>query len=166
MVYRSEELTHVAFQHPDGSCVVERYAIRQSSEAVERFVAAFVLSARVGTRYEGRIEKRVKDAIEGVMQETVADSGFMDTAWLWIGDVECLVIGMAIGFLTQILVEREDVIHQAKLELLHVFPLSFAAHELSPRFEEIFERDDILICMSEFLGHKSTPHDFCLSYRA
>ena len=102
------------------------------------------------------------------MKKAVAHVRFVYAAGLRVGDVERLVIGMSVGFLAQILVEREYVIHQAELELLYVFAFTLSAHELAPRFEEIFERDDILVCMSEFLDHKATPppHDFCLFYRA
>lgn len=152
-----KELTHVTFQHPNGPRVIARDAVCKSSEAVERFMASLVLPARVRTRDEGGVEEGIEDAIERVMQETVADAGFMDTAGFRVGDVECLVVGMNVGLLSQVLVEREDVIHQTQLELLHVFALSLAAHERAPRFEEIIERDDILVGMSEFLDHKSNP---------
>jgi endonuclease IV len=52
------------------------------------------------------------------------------------------------------------VIHQAQLELLHIFARLLTFYKLLPRFEEIFERNDMLVGMSELNAthiSKSTP---------
>jgi len=99
LVNRRKELTHVALEHPDRLRVIARDAVRESAEAVERFVASLVLTARVRTRNEGLIEKWIQQAIERVMEQAVADACFMDAARFRVGDVERLVIGMAVGLL-------------------------------------------------------------------
>lgn len=45
--------------------------------------------------------------------------------------------------------ERNNVTHKVLLKLLNVFSGPFSIYKLSPRLEEIFERNDILIAMSE-----------------
>jgi hypothetical protein len=46
--------------------------------------------------------------------------------------------------------KQNDITHQVAFEFLHVFPFPFSFYEFSPSFEQIWERDDIIVSMSEF----------------
>ena len=89
-----------------------------------------------------------------MMQKPVTNACFMNITRFRIGDFEMLICRMRIFFHGKLAVKRDDVRHQISLEFLHVFPRSLAADEFLPRLEEIFERDDIIICMMKSnFGH-------------
>jgi hypothetical protein len=64
---------------------------------------------------------------------------------------------VAVRLLFQISMKREDIVHQAMLELLHITLSTLSAHELFPRREEILHRDDILVGMSELPSRMTPP---------
>ena len=80
-----------------------------------------------------------------------------NVAWFRVVDLEGFVGAVSICFVFQIAVERENVVHQVMLEILHILFLSLAADELLPRREEIFDGDDILVGMSENNSSRPTP---------
>jgi len=45
--------------------------------------------------------------------------------------------------------KRNDVFHKISPEFLHVFTRSLAADKFFPRLKKIFERNDIIVGMSE-----------------
>ena len=44
----------------------------------------------------------------------------MDIPGLWVGNIERVVATVAIAMVDEIVTKREDVIHKARLELLHI----------------------------------------------
>lgn len=61
--------------------------------------------------------------------------------------------------------KRNDVVHQISFKLLYVFSGPLTTHKLLPRFKEIFNGNDILICTSKLhflfitLQHKKSYYD-------
>lgn len=98
LVYGRKELPHVAFQHPDRSRVIAGDAVCEPLEMLERFVIALTSSARIGTAYEALIKKRIQQAVNGVMEETVAYARLVYAARLRVRNAERFVCGMRVGF--------------------------------------------------------------------
>ena len=82
-----------------------------------------------------------------VMQKPVPNARLMNIARFRIGDFEMLICRVRIFFRGKLTMERDKVRHQISLEFLHVFARSLAADKFFPRLEEIFERNDIIVCM-------------------
>ena len=79
------------------------------------------------------------------MEQAVAYACLVDVAGLGVADAEVFVAAMFVRSRREVAMECKDIVHQTMLELLHVFLLAFASHELTPRGEEILDRDDILV---------------------
>ena len=98
--------------------------------------------------------------MDGVMEQSVPHARFVDVAWFWVGDVERVIRRMCVGFCSKLAVERDDVGHQVSLKLQDIFSHFLTRQKLLPRKEEIFDRNDMLVCMSELNPshtQKSTP---------
>ncbi len=80
-----------------------------------------------------------------------------------------LIRRMDVCFGHKFAVKRDNVRHQISLEFLHIFARPFSAHEFFPRFEEIFERNDMIICMLKLdSGHNievTPPAEAFASFR-
>src|SRR3989344_7820802 len=76
---------------------------------------------------------------------------------------------MPIGFCGKISMERNNVTQKVLLKLLNVFSGPFSIYKLFPSLEEIFERNDILIAMSELdsthTSKYTPPPDLCPYFR-
>ena len=94
-----------------------------------------------------------------MVEQAVADGCFVDIARLRVGDLEMLVAAVTVRLVPQIAMKRENIVHETKLELLHValMPLSF--QEFTPCAKQILDRNDILVGMSELNSSfpKSSP---------
>ena len=83
-----------------------------------------------------------------MMQKSVAHGRFVNVARFRVGDVESVVAAMCVRFVFQVAVEREDVVHEPMLELLHVALIALTAQKFLPCGEQVFHRNDIFIGMS------------------
>jgi hypothetical protein len=72
-------------------------------------VCTLPLAARVGVMDELGIEVDVENAIDGMVQEPVADRSLVDIARLWIGNVEGMVTTVTVSFGLEIVMEIENI---------------------------------------------------------
>jgi len=145
LIDRSKALSHVAFQDKDGLGVVFGSLPAKGSESVEGLMRAFPYSTGVGISDKGPIKERIEDTIDGVMEEAVSHAGLMNRTGFWVRDTEGMVGTVGIGFVYEVTMKREDIVHQVQFECLHVLFLGLASYELLPGLEEIFGRDDIIV---------------------
>ena len=61
----------------------------------------------------------------------------MYVAQLWVRNLEVLVAAVAIRLVLEFLVEFKNVIHELKLEFLHIALVAFAAQEFSPCLKQV-----------------------------
>lgn len=81
----------------------------------------------------------------------------MNVAGLGVADAEVMIASVAVGAIAQFAMQREDVVHEAVLEFLHIGLALLAAHEFLPRRKQILDRDDILVCVWTWLPtHRQT----------
>ncbi|MGB7957625.1 MAG: four helix bundle protein [Minisyncoccia bacterium] len=83
-----------------------------------------------------------------MMQQTVAHLGFVNIAGLRIVDLECVVWSVAVGFVREFAVKREDIAHKIQRKYRYVLALPFAAQKFAPCGKQIFHGNDILIIMT------------------
>lgn len=76
--------------------------------------------------------------MDRMMQQAVPHARLVDVAWLWIGNLECLVCAVPIRLRGEIAMECDDVGHQVAFEFLHVLARFFPARKFLPRVENIF----------------------------
>lgn len=112
--------------------MVATRAIRERAEAVQGLVRAFANAARVRISDEPLVEKRVQDAADRVVEESVAHRGLVDASRLGIGDVERVIPAVAIGVVDKVFAQCENVIHEPQREPLHVPLCLFPACEFAP----------------------------------
>ena len=97
MIDRGEELFDVAFQHPTGARMIFRALLRVDAKPVHGFVRPFPYAAGVGIVDEYFVEKRVQSPVDGVMQEPIAHTCFVDVARLGIGNLEVVIPAVAVS---------------------------------------------------------------------
>ncbi len=69
------------------------------------------------------IEVRVEDSIDSMVQKSVSYRSLVNVSRLRVGDVESMIGTVGVGFILQVLVQRENVVHEVKLKLLDIFLL-------------------------------------------
>ena len=147
MIDVCEKLFDIALEHPHRPNVVLRNNANEFSESAESAVRTFPVLAGVRVGNKRLREKWRQLPVQCVMQKPVPNAGFMNITRFRIGDFEMLICRVRIYFGGKLAMKRDDVRHQISLEFLHVFARSLAADKFFPRLEEIFERNDIIICM-------------------
>lgn len=118
---------------------------------------ALPLPARIRVGNERAIKEWVKYAVERVVYHTVARHRLVDIARFRIAYPEVLVRAMLVCARREFAMERENVVHKPMLKLLHVIFAALSSHEFFPRREQVFNRNDILVCMSEQNSLRVTP---------
>ena len=91
------------------------------------------------------------------MQKSVAHGRFVNVARFRVGDVESVVAAMCVRFVFQVAVEREDVVHEPMLELLHVALIALTAQKFLPCAKQVFHRNDIFIGISANTPQSAPP---------
>jgi len=91
VIDRGEEFAHVTLQDPSRSCIILRGLAGEVPKAIHGSVRSLIQSARIGIENEFRIEVRIQNAIDGMMQQPVAHARLMDITRFRIRDVEGLI---------------------------------------------------------------------------
>lgn len=110
---------------------------------------ALLEAAGIRVADEGAVEERIQFAIQRMMQEPVAHACLVDVARLRVAYLEVVISAMRIGACRKLAMQAEDVVHQAMLELLHVFLVALPMDKFFPSGEQILDGDDIFVGMSE-----------------
>ncbi len=117
----------------------------KAAEAVECLVDSFVIAAGIRVSNKQSVKERVEDAVDGSMNYSVSYPCLMDIPWLWVGDIESLIVRMTIGFESKFSMDRKNVICEMQFKLFHIFTLALPSDKLCPGLKEIFERNDMMI---------------------
>jgi hypothetical protein len=91
-----EELSDVALENPCGAGIVLGHFVCEGAEAVECSVRSLAFSAGEGICDECTIEKRMENAIYGVMQEAVSHKCLVNVAGFRVCDTEVLIWAVAV----------------------------------------------------------------------
>jgi hypothetical protein len=140
-----EEFSDVAFQNPDRVRVVLRDFESLVAETIYGSVCAFDASTRVRVKNKFWIEVRIQDSVNGVMQKPIPDGRFVNVARFWIIDPERLIGPVTVRLIEKVAMQRENMVGQVKRISLDVFAAALVTKKFTPRSEQIFYGDDIMV---------------------
>lgn len=148
MIYVGEEFSYVAFQNPRCARVVARNGACVIAKAVERAVRSFGATAGIRIEYEFWVEIRIQDAINGMVEQSVAHGRFVDVARFGIVDPERRITAVPVGLVGQFAIKRENVVHESGRKLLDIFAAALVFQKFAPCREQIVDGNDIMIDMT------------------
>ena len=132
MVNVREEFTDVAFQDPTGAGVVMPRFVCEGAKSVQGLVGALAFPAGEGIGNKLAVEIRIEDAVDGVVEEAVADGGLADVAGFRVGNPKGLIASVAVGMMKKLATEKEYIISEVKRELLNIGLAALPAQEFLP----------------------------------
>ena len=91
MVNTREELPDIALQNPAGSLIIPAGFPDKSPESIYSFVSSLVETTGIRVGDEQPVKERVKNPVNSVMEQTVADTGFVDVTRFGVVYFERLV---------------------------------------------------------------------------
>lgn len=71
----------------------------EKAKSVDCHVRSLFQAAGTGIGDESLVKKRIQPAIDGVMQEPVADAGLVDIPGLGVGNIERLIAAVFVGMM-------------------------------------------------------------------
>ena len=92
----------------------------------------FLFATRIGVCNKSVVEEWIELAIEGVVDEPVANACLVYIAWFRVADSEMLVPAVLIGFPREFVMQFPYIFYQMVSEFLYIFFLSFATQKLFP----------------------------------
>ena len=82
------------------------------------------------------------------MQQPVLNARFVNIARLRVIDPERLIGTVLIGFVSKFAVQGEDIVDQMNRKSFDVLSATLIAEKFTPRGEQIFRRNDIMVDMT------------------
>jgi hypothetical protein len=131
-----EKLPDIAFERKAFSFGLENFP-RVYAKLFYSFVGSLLLSARIRIGYKGRFKNRIKETEHSVVDDSVADGGFMDMPQLRITNVKIDILAVSISFMDQIAMKLKNFITETPFKKLDIGLLPFPAFEIVPRLEKI-----------------------------
>ena len=135
MINIREKFPDVAFQNPAGARVVSTNLIRERAKSVDRSVRPFIISARIRISDKCLFKKWIKNSVNRVMQQPVANARFVNIPRFGIVDLERLITAVLVSIIGKIAVKQKNIIHQIERKFLHIFPASLPALKFLPRVQ-------------------------------
>ena len=126
LVHRCKELANIALQDPARAGIVLAYLISKAPETLHRLVRPLPHSAGIRIGNKDGVKEGVELAIEGMVEEAVANGGLMDVAWFRVGDLESMVAAMSVDLAREIALEVEDIVREPILKCLYVWLFALA----------------------------------------
>jgi len=127
-----KEFSHVTLERIARLRTVTTLSAQHICENSHTFVVAFADATGKGCDDKSRLEDRVKDAKDCVMQHSVAHGGLVYAAHLRITNPKPLIRPMPIRFLTKIVVKSKNILLKVSLKVSHIGPVPFVAFENAP----------------------------------
>ena len=142
MVDTVEELPHVAFERIACARIVAALRAEHIAHRLHTLVCAFPHLARKRSRYECRLEDRIENVKDRMVQHSVAHRRFVYPAAFGVMDPESVIQTMPVDLVAQIAMQLKDMPFDILLELGHVRLVALIAFERAPCGKKIFRRDD------------------------
>jgi hypothetical protein len=132
VVYGRKEFANIALKDVAGAGIVLRYLVRECLEPPHRPMRSFVEPTGIRIGYEGAVEEGVELAVNGVVEEPVANRRFVNVSGLRIRDLEGIIAAMSIRPTSKILVKSDDIGHQITPKKLDIRKALLTTLELLP----------------------------------
>ena len=122
-----KELPDVAFEREAFSFGLKNFA-RVYAKLLYTLMGSFLFSARIRIGYKGRFKNRVKETKNCVMDDPIADDGFVDMPQFRIADIKIDILAVSVSFMDQIAMKLDiGFAPLAPLESKNKFKLFFFA---------------------------------------
>lgn len=106
MINAGEKFPNIELKRPNSAGVVIASLGGELPKSIHGFMHSLSVPAgkRIGDKRT--IEERIQDAVDGMMQKSIANAGFMDVPQLGVEDVETSVGTMTVNPIDQRFMER------------------------------------------------------------
>lgn len=83
-------------------------------------MGSFVVTTGKRIRDEGSVKERIKNSVNGMMEQSVSDWRLVDVSGFGVVDSEGFIAAVIVGTIFKFLMKFNNVIHQIQLEFLDV----------------------------------------------
>jgi hypothetical protein len=149
MINAGEKFLNIAFQNPALLGIIFGNFPAKITKAIYCFVRSFANSAGIGVKNEFPVKIWIQNPINGVMNQPVANAGFMNISRLRIINFERLITAVPISLIYQFLMERENIIRKMQRKFSHILSFPFSAQKFLPGNKQTFYGYDIIINMAK-----------------
>lgn len=137
MANAGKKFLYITFENPASLRIVVADLVGKCPELIDGFMGAFSISAGKRVCNECFIKEGVQYPVNCVVQEPISNTCFMDVSWLWVVNLERVVFAVFVGLILQIVMQRQNIIHEVELEFLYIFLVPFALNELLPGQKQV-----------------------------
>jgi hypothetical protein len=81
------------------------------------------------------VEEWVEDLIQSLLEDSVTDTGFVDSSSFRVTDYELLVFSVLISTIGKLLLQSEDIFFEVQFEFRYIYFLPLVTPEFSPSQE-------------------------------
>src|SRR3989338_8303558 len=106
MINIGKEFFNIAFQNPNRPSVIERNNQTIVSKPTHGPMGTFMATAGKRVKNEFLIKIRIQNSVNGMVEKTVSDTGFVNFSGLRIIYFEGMIRTMAICFIHQLLMKH------------------------------------------------------------
>ena len=96
MIDIRKKLADIAFENPARPSIVFAYDAGKCSKPIHCGVRTFSITARERIGDKCPVEEWIELAINSVVDKPVMHAGFMDIAWLWVGNIKSVIAAVPI----------------------------------------------------------------------
>jgi len=111
MIDRGEKLSNITLEHPTGFGMVLTLLASEFLKVFDGSMRTFFVPTGIRVSDEGFVEEWVEDTIECMVQESIADGGFVNVSRFRVGDCEGVIAGVTVDFCAKLSVEHENIVH-------------------------------------------------------
>jgi len=144
MINIREKFPDVAFQNPAGLCIIFAGPICERAKSVDSSVRSFPDPTGIRISNKCFLKKRIKNPVNGVVEQSVANARFENVPRFGIIDLERLISAVLMRMIEKVTMKRKDIVQQSQRKFLHVFPVLLSALKFFPCLQKIFQRNYIL----------------------
>lgn len=145
VIHAIEEFSYITLQCKACSRIVAAFGPEHFRDSMHTSVRAFADPARKRTRNERGFEDRVQYPEYRVVQNAIANCGFVDTTSLRIMDPKSFVRPVLVPLVAQIAMQLENMLLKVAFKYCNVRLVVFILFEYFPCSEQIFRRDNLRI---------------------
>ena len=142
VIYAVEEFSDIAFEHETIRGAVPSDTAGFTFQEIDAFVRTKPDAAGKRCRNERFLKNRIQNGKYCMMQNAIADFGFMDMALLRVMDIKAIVRPVAIRSVFQIAMKLKNALLEMPLKLHHVGLVPFVFLESFPCGKKIFGGND------------------------
>ncbi len=132
MVNTMEKFSNVTFKRPARIGVISALLSGNLDSSLQRFVSAFIFSARITVENKTLIEQRHQHLINCLVDQSFRNRRFVNNSRFWINDMKLLINNVSRFAGAQFLKNSKYVIFKMKFKFLDIRFAAFPLLEFLP----------------------------------